>query len=307
MSRHEKTPVKTAGQEALADFQQKPGEARTLAHQGEAAYLLGCYDEALADLNRAIELKPDYAWALARRGETYRLMKWYAEALADLNLAIELKPDYAWAIAHRGATYRAMRLAEQALADLNLAVALKADYAWALVHRAETYIMLRRYEEALTDADQVIALDQTLVHHWQGERGLLLNYLQRYAETVSCCEQALQQDPNDPIALYSFAVALACWHGVPSTQDILSKTEALLQSLVETEASAGILYRLGGLAALQDKTEQALIYFEKAVALDDEPVEMARHDPVWLHLRHDSRFQALIELEQKVDNNVQQC
>jgi tetratricopeptide (TPR) repeat protein len=32
------------------------------------------------------------AWAIASRGETYRLMKRYDEALADLNRAIKLDP-----------------------------------------------------------------------------------------------------------------------------------------------------------------------------------------------------------------------
>ena len=48
---------------------------------------------------------PDRAWAITSRGETYRLMERYDEALTDLNRAIELDPDHAWAIASRGHTY----------------------------------------------------------------------------------------------------------------------------------------------------------------------------------------------------------
>ena len=33
---------------------------------------MGRYDEALADLNHAIELDPGYAWAIGSRGQTYR-------------------------------------------------------------------------------------------------------------------------------------------------------------------------------------------------------------------------------------------
>jgi tetratricopeptide (TPR) repeat protein len=51
------------------------------------------YDDALADLNRAIELNPDQAWVIGIRGETYRLMERYDDALADLNRAIELNPS----------------------------------------------------------------------------------------------------------------------------------------------------------------------------------------------------------------------
>jgi tetratricopeptide (TPR) repeat protein len=49
------------------------------------------YDEALADLNRAVELGPDQATAIASRGETYQAMKRYNEALDDCNRAAELR------------------------------------------------------------------------------------------------------------------------------------------------------------------------------------------------------------------------
>ena len=55
---------------------------------------LGRYDEALADLNRAIELDPADAEAIGSRGQTYRLLGRLVEALADLNRARELDPGY---------------------------------------------------------------------------------------------------------------------------------------------------------------------------------------------------------------------
>ena len=51
-------------------------------------------EEALADLNRAIELNPEDASALASRGRIYWAMRRDDEALADLNRAIELDPNY---------------------------------------------------------------------------------------------------------------------------------------------------------------------------------------------------------------------
>ena len=60
---------------------------------------MGRYDEALADLNRAIELDPSRDWIIADRGETYRAMGRYDEALADFNRAIELDPSDAEVIA----------------------------------------------------------------------------------------------------------------------------------------------------------------------------------------------------------------
>ncbi|MFJ2171263.1 tetratricopeptide repeat protein, partial [Streptomyces griseofuscus] len=126
---------------------------------GETYRLMGRFEEALTDLNHAIQLEPDYAWAIASRGETYRLMGRFEEALTDLNHAIQLEPDYAWAIANRGETYRLMHRYDDALTDLNHAIQLEPDYAWAIANRGQTYRLMSRYDEALTDLNHAIQLD----------------------------------------------------------------------------------------------------------------------------------------------------
>jgi len=54
---------------------------------------MGRFDDALADLGRAIELDRQSALAPAGRGETYRRMGRFNEALADFNPAIELNRE----------------------------------------------------------------------------------------------------------------------------------------------------------------------------------------------------------------------
>lgn len=285
-------------QDTLIDLSQaiaqRPDDARVLAHRGETYRLLGRYQEALADFDRTIELKPNYAWAIAHRGETYRLLERYQEALADFDRTNELKPNYAWALAHRGIVYYQMKHYDKALTDLNWAIELKPDYIWALIHQVRTYIMLRRYQEALADFDQVISLDKSSINHWRGERGLILNYLGRYSETITCCEQALLENPDDYVALYSLTVAKICWKGLAETQTEIDKTQAVLQPILKTEARADALYRLGGLAALEDKVDQGLTYLQEAILLDDEALELAYHDPAWSGLADDPRYQLIV-------------
>ena len=50
------------------------------------------FDEALADLNRAVELEADNECAIANRGETYQQMGRLEEALADYSRAIRADP-----------------------------------------------------------------------------------------------------------------------------------------------------------------------------------------------------------------------
>jgi tetratricopeptide (TPR) repeat protein len=273
---------------------QNPTHAWAIAHRGEVHCLRGRYEQALSDFDRAIALDPTYTWAIAHRGETYHRMGRYEQALSDFDRAIDLDPHYAWAVAHRGVTYRRLKRHQEALGDFDRAIQLWPDYAWALLHRANVYVATRRYEAALADVNRIVTLDCTIIPHWQGERGLLLNYLGRYAETIKSCRQALREDSADHIAWYSLATARACWKGRAVAQADIDRARAALLPALETGVRALVLYRLGGLAALEGRVDQALDYLREAIPLHVEPVELARHDPAWLGLRADARFRSLI-------------
>ena len=277
-------------------IEQNRDDTRVIAQRGETYRQMEQLEKALSDFNRAIELNPNYAWAIARRGEIYVKMKRFREALSDFNRAIELNPDYTWAIAHRGATYRFLGKGyyNKALADFNRAIDLKPNYAWAIAYRCQIYTLMKRYEEALVNCDRAIALDKTIVANWPGERGLLLSYLGRYAEVISCCEQGLQENPNDYVTLYTQAVVKARWKGLNEAKVEIDKTRAALQAVVNKSTPAGALYRLGGLAALEGDRNQALSYLTQAILLENEPLELARRDLAWLDLRDNPRFVSLI-------------
>ncbi|MGA9380294.1 MAG: tetratricopeptide repeat protein [Phormidium sp.] len=276
---------------------ENPYDVGAIARRGEIYRLMKQYELSIADFNLAIKQNANYFWAIAHRGESYRLMKCYPEALADFNLAIELNHNYAWAFAHRGVTYRFMGKSyyENALADFNQAIQLESNYAWALAYRARIYDLLRRYEEALVDFERAIALDQTLFDDWQTERGMLYSYCGRYSEAIACCQEALQINPNNCFALYNIAVFKTRWQGLTKAQlDINIAKSALLSSL-NSELLRGIaLYRLGGLAAIENKTEEALNFLQEAILLTQEAIEFAPHDIAWLELRDHPRFQHLI-------------
>lgn len=272
---------------------QNPINTKALAQRGETYRLMGRYDEALTDFNQAIDHQPDYAWAIAHRGDTYRLLKDYSSALTDFNRAIQITPTYVWAIAHRAGIYHKLERFSEALLDLERAVELKPNYAWARAYRAGFYALMRRYEEALIDYDKAIALNETIIAHWFGERGLILGCLGRYAEAIECCQQGLKKNPDDYTALYTQAVVKARWKGLSEAKVEIDKARAALEAVANSESRAGVLYRVGGLDALEGQSDRALNYLAEAILLDNEPLELARHDLAWNELRDDPRFQSL--------------
>jgi tetratricopeptide (TPR) repeat protein len=77
------------------------------------------YDEALAELSRAVKRSPGDASAVASRGQIYRLMEGHDEALADFNRALRLAPGDAPARASRGQIYLLMGRHDEALEIIN--------------------------------------------------------------------------------------------------------------------------------------------------------------------------------------------
>lgn len=291
-------PTRSSDRETLDDtnpsLEQKPEDAKAWAHRGENHRLAGHFAAALEDFNRSIELQPDYAWAIAHRGDTYRLMQRYEQAIADFDRSLELKPKHAWALAHRGASYYHLKQYSNALIDINQALNLQPDYPWAIVYQINIYAIMGRYEEALVGFDRAIALDNTIIPSWPGERGLLLSYMRRYDEVIAVCEQGLKDNPDDYITLYTLAAVKARFKGMAAAQADIETTRNVLQAVNEPSKRAGVVYRLGGLAALEGDRDLALNCLQEAISLDNEPLELARRDVAWLELREDPRFRSLI-------------
>lgn len=97
-------------------------------YQGRANvnYQQGAYEEALEDYNQYLSSEED-AVALGNRGYCYLQLEQLEEALADLNRCIQLKPEYAWAYYTRGQIYQKQEKYEEAKADYDKANQLVSE------------------------------------------------------------------------------------------------------------------------------------------------------------------------------------
>ncbi|NEO66086.1 MAG: hypothetical protein F6J98_39145, partial [Moorea sp. SIO4G2] len=95
-------------------------------------------------------------------------------------------------------------------------------------------------------------------------------------------------------ALYCIAVAKACWQGLDQAKSAIERSRAALLSQWETGDRGDILYRLSGLAILEDNCEQAWQYLQDAIPINDEAIELVGHDPAWMNWRDHPKTQALL-------------
>jgi tetratricopeptide (TPR) repeat protein len=125
--------------------------AQVLACRGDTKRMLGEYDEALRDLDRADGLEPNIALTVAIRGATKWLLNKPVEALRDLDRADGLKPEDPFTLAVRGATKCMLGNLEEALQDLDRADSLEPDNVFTRGVRGQTKWMLGMRGEALYD------------------------------------------------------------------------------------------------------------------------------------------------------------
>ena len=64
-----------------------------LRYQEKVYFIVGRYEQAIADLSKLLELETNNAFALKYRGETYFMMEKYEESLVDLNKLLEINAN----------------------------------------------------------------------------------------------------------------------------------------------------------------------------------------------------------------------
>ena len=132
-------------------------------NRGVAKAQLKQYSEAIADLDKAIELDPNLAPAYMNLGTVKDKIKKYSEAVVDYNKAIERDPNYALAYMNRGIAKAELKEYSEAIADLDKAIELDSKFALAHYARGITYRELGKEEKAKKNFKKAQEIDPTLI------------------------------------------------------------------------------------------------------------------------------------------------
>lgn len=105
----------------------KPPDASYYKNRGNANFVMGEYDAAVADYSKAIEMSPADSTTYFSRGMAYFNKKNFIPAIGDFDKVIELDPSESMAYFNRGVALENTGKFEKALEDLKKAVELDAD------------------------------------------------------------------------------------------------------------------------------------------------------------------------------------
>ena len=198
-------------------------------YNGEAEW-----DQALADLNKAIEWDPALAAAYNNRGRAYngkgqyaltnaiqildsgqydpaiveldKAIDLYTRAIADLNQAIALNPklsaapnNLAASYTDRGHAYDIKREWDSAISDLTMAIDLNPNLVDAYNNRGWAYDGKKNYELAIPDLTKAIKMDPNLALAYNN-RGWAYHETEQYDLALADLNKAIELDPKLAVA-----------------------------------------------------------------------------------------------------------
>jgi serine/threonine-protein kinase len=304
-----------------------PGLVEVQLAAGNAYLATGRVNEAIAELNRALELAPNSDEAHRRLAAAYRAAGRVDEAVASYQKAIEVNPYY-W-LNHNalGATFWGIGDYERAAAAFRKVIELEPKNVNGYNDLGAFYLQTGQYAEAAATFEQALALLPTpeaytnlgIAYAWQGR---FKEALEPYAKAVALSPDYHGWHSNlgdgyrwvgEPVkarAAYDQAIALAyrALQVNPSdaqTRSFLGTYYAKKGDLAEglklvREAGAGdpnnvtIVYNIAVVQALGGQDDRAIEVLQNAFKAGYPP-RFAQDDPDLKQLATNARFRALVE------------
>jgi tetratricopeptide (TPR) repeat protein len=186
--------------DALADLNKaielQPEKADYVRLRAQHLYEHDKFDDALTDADKALKLDPDHAGTNELRGMILLGLNKYDDALKSFDRSTELMPQAPLPYQHRGELYRQKGDMHKALEQLTKALELSPQSVATLIVRAYVYFELKQPEKALEDIDKAIELQPTLAqpHLMKVE---ILASTKHFDQAIEHLEKLLQSAPGN--------------------------------------------------------------------------------------------------------------
>lgn len=156
---------------------------------------LGRFDEAIDELQAALDLSPEYVEVHNNLGVTYDKMEMLDEAENELREAIRMNPGYLEAHFNLGNIYSLENRSSEAIKEFMAALEIDPQYIPARMNLANAYYESGRNEEAFREFNNVLSLDPGFPEAHFGI-GLVYYELKSYEKASKAFIHAIHVSPG---------------------------------------------------------------------------------------------------------------
>jgi len=153
-------------------------------NRGNAYLLLGQYQQAIEDYNKALKQDRDFAKAYNNRGLAYEKLGKYQLAIEDFSLSIRTNNHEPLAYLNRGNVFKALSNYQKAIQDYSKAIELNPRKEDFYNNRGDAYLLLGQYQQAIEDFNMAIRLNRDYDNAYLN-RGIAYEILGNFKEALS--------------------------------------------------------------------------------------------------------------------------
>ena len=145
--------------EYYKDANQRDAAPGLYSRISDCYYELGAYDEALSNINLALNMDSTNVPNMVRRANIYYGMGNAQQAIAQWDKVLAAQPEYGYGYYQRGWTKQMAGDVDGAVEDLSMAIALEPEESFLYVSRGDAYVKQGKRELAEADYKKVIELE----------------------------------------------------------------------------------------------------------------------------------------------------
>jgi tetratricopeptide (TPR) repeat protein len=243
-----------------------------------AHFQLDQFDDALPDFARAFELGLNSPSLLCERASIWLSRQQYQEALADVEAAIEVDPEHARAHDLRGLLHEndGEEFWNAAEESYSRAISLSPDWALPWFHRANLLAMSKRNEEALEDYRKTVELIPGFATAWKNLASCHVSR-EEFDDALNAFERALEIDPELVVAHLERGILLGRMSRI---SDAILDFDAILECEPENEIVLALRARS---FIITEQYDKAIADFDRLVDLNPSVPALIGRGTVWLY------------------------
>ncbi|GAB61050.1 MAG: tetratricopeptide repeat protein [Candidatus Jettenia sp.] len=220
----------------------------------------GNVEHAIYDYNKSIDLNPDYAPAYYNRGSLYASMEKLEKAIIDYSMAVSLDPNSILSYYNRGIAFKMVGRVDLSIEDLSKVISLDHTFAVAYAHRGLAYAESGESEKAMADFNKALEIDPNHAETYM-KRGILHADLQHFDDAIKDLTTFIQCVPNNAFAYYIRAKA---YRGKGEIEKSMADYDRVIEL---NPRMAGVYYERGQIKNQLEKSREALMDFSTSLEL----------------------------------------